>query len=177
MNRKKILKIITIFLTVVVLLNVVKTIYIEILSHKTSIDTINNSMYYFEKIKNITEKFGYSMSDAEPFDGAGTYEKAFKYKSDDFEFCVCIANWHDVVEEINVYFDNIEYIDYDIILKVFNSISACNISKYRIVKCQKKIKSGKNYKKDLIWFSDKCSIYGSSENKSICITGVPGFGF
>lgn len=177
MSRKKFLKMIAILFAIILLFNVVRTIYIDILSYRTSSETINNSLNYFSKIKKITEKCGYSMNSTEPFDGAGTYEKAFKFRSDNFEFSVCIANWHDALEQIYVYFYNNQVIDYEIILKVFNTISACNISKNKISQCCQKINRGKDYERNLILFSDKCSIYGSSENKSICITGVPGLGF
>lgn len=176
MDRKQILKIIAIILIVLISLNVVRTVYIEILSYKSSAETIGSVADYFTEVKEITDKYGYSMSVAEPFDGAGTFEKAFKYKSDNFEFSVSVANWHDTVEAFYVYFDDSDYIDYEIILKVFNSISARNISKASIEKCHKSVHRGKDYEKNLIWFSDKCSIYGSSENKTICITGVPGLG-
>lgn len=158
--------------------NVLRLIYIETISHRTSSETISNSQYYLSDISWITDKLGYSMSSSEPFDGVSTFEKTYKIKSDDFEFGVSISNMHDTVEYIHVYFDdNGGYIDYDVLLKVFNCISACNISKYEIYKCHKNVQRGKDYEKSLIWLSDKCSIYGSSKNKSICITGVPGFGF
>lgn len=177
MERKQIVKLIAIILMIFVSLNIVRTIYIEIISHKISNETAGDTTDYFSKIKSITEDYGYSMSYTEPFDGAGIYEEAYKFKSDNFEFSVCVANWYDAVEEFHVYFDDSDYIDYEVILKVFNSISACNVSKYRIERCHKSVQRGKDYDKNLIWFSDKCSIYGSSENNSICITGVPGFGF
>lgn len=174
---KQITKIIAIIVLIIVSLSAIRTIYIEIISHKISSETAINSADYFSKIKDITENCGYSMSSTEPFDGAGTYEEAYKFKSDNFEFNVCISNWHDVVEYVHVYFiDNNDCIDYKVLLKVFNSISACNISKYRIMRCHKSLQNKSDYEKNLILFSDKCSIYGSSEDKSICITGVPGLG-
>ena len=164
-----------------------KTVYIEILSKlHTTYETYNKSIEFTRKIENKAKYYGYSVKKTESFCNSHMCLLSYEVRTNEFDFCIDIVNEKDIETlNLNVNVDkySMNYIDTDVIIDVFNDISACNISKSQLKKSvneiseiHNQIKNVDSYEKNFLLMSDLCQIscYINENNEMILnLKGVP----